>query len=71
MYLLRNVPPDKHSLKSLNDEEVKIQHNTKAAYSTIAQFLEDKNTQLYTFQMEEDRSFRVVLRNMHHKRALS
>lgn len=63
--LLKTVAPNQYIQKCLNNDEVKIQANTKEAYQAIIKALMEKDTQFHTYQLKEDRSFRVVLRNMH------
>lgn len=47
-------------------EEVKILPNTVEAYRLLIRSLNDKNAMYHTYQLKHERTFRVVLRNMHY-----
>jgi PAX-interacting protein 1 len=50
----------------LYGDHVKIQTTTSEHYSAIVKLLTSKNFQFHTYQLKQDRSYRVVLKNMHH-----
>lgn len=56
---------DSYEIKVLRNEQVKIQPISSAAYSVIVKQLEIKQTEFYTYKLKEDRSFKVILKNMH------
>lgn len=66
MLLLEEIAKQEYELKVLRNDEVKIQPQTSEKYRIIVKALTDKNTEFHTYQTKEERSFRVVLRNMHH-----
>lgn len=63
--LLEEIAKDKYTLKSLYNEQVKIQPTESATYTLIIKALVDKNTKFHTYKPKAERSFRVVLKNLH------
>jgi hypothetical protein len=63
--LLNDTVNNQYEIKVLRDEQVKIQPKTKDAYSVIVKELEKKQTEFYTYKPKSERSFKVVLKNMH------
>ena len=63
--LLKEIAKDQFDLKSLKNQQVKIMPKTSDIYRKIVQELEKKNTEFFTYKLKEERSFRVILRNMH------
>lgn len=63
--LLEQIIPGAYSLKCLYNNQIKIQPTTSDSYRKTVKALQDKHTQFHTYQLKQDRSFRVVLRNMH------
>lgn len=63
--LLNEYALDNYELKVLNNDQVKIQPKTPDAYRDIVKQLEIKNTEFYTYKPKQDRTFKVVLKNMH------
>lgn len=64
--LLLSVAPEGYDVKIISSKNVKIASKTKIAYSAIINALTEKNTKFHTFQLKENRAFRVVLRHVHH-----
>lgn len=64
--LLLSIAPDGYDMKIINNSNVKIMSKTKVSYSAIIQALTEKNTLFHTYQLKENRAFRVVLRHVHH-----
>lgn len=64
--LLRCVAPDAHSIKIINSNHVKITSDSKEVYSAIVKALTEKSTKFHTYQLKENRAFRVVLKHVHH-----
>lgn len=52
--------------KALADETVKINSHTPDTYRKIVTFLKNENIIHHTYQMKEDRAYRVVIRNLHY-----
>lgn len=63
--MLAEVTQDQYEIKVLRDNRVKIQPKSADSYSIIYKELKGKNTEFYTYQPKTDRSFRVVLKNLH------
>lgn len=66
MELLDEVAKNGYNIKMVKQNQVKIQPKAPTNYSAIIEILEQKNTEFHTYQSKQDRSFRVVLRNMHY-----
>ncbi|KAJ2937194.1 hypothetical protein O0L34_g18953 [Tuta absoluta] len=64
--LLNEVITDEYDLAVLRDERVKVQPKSLQAYSKLVEELKKKNIEFHTYKPKEDRSFRVVLKKMHH-----
>ncbi|CAG4954316.1 unnamed protein product [Colias eurytheme] len=65
MKLLEDVAKEDYEIKVLRGDRVKIQPKSAEAYSTIYKELKAKDTEFYSYQPKQDRSFRVVLKNLH------
>lgn len=63
--LLKEIAKDQFDLKSLKNQQVKIMPKTSDIYRKIVEELGKKNTEFFTYKLKEERSFRVILRNMH------
>lgn len=63
--LLAEIACEEYEIKILKGEEVKIQPKTTLAYRTIVKELQKKGTEFHTYKLKQDRSFRVVLKNIH------
>uniref|UniRef100_A0A6M2DQ16 Putative nucleic-acid-binding protein from transposon x-element n=1 Tax=Xenopsylla cheopis TaxID=163159 RepID=A0A6M2DQ16_XENCH len=64
--VLKEISRDKFTLKSLKNNEVKLQAADKESYISIIKALKEKDTEFHSYKMKEDRTYRVVLRNIHH-----
>ena len=47
-------------------EEIKILPNSIEAYRSLVRLLNENNAMYHTYQLKQERAFRVILRNMHH-----
>lgn len=63
--LLLLVAPEGYAMKIINTTNVKIMAKSKEFYSAIINALSEKSTKFHTYQLKENRAFRVVLRNVH------
>lgn len=54
------------SYKCLYNNQVRIMVKTVDAYRTLVKYLEDRNISFHTFQLKQQRSYRVVLKGLHH-----
>lgn len=62
---LNDVVKDCYEIKILKGEQVKIQPKTIENYTTIVKELKLKNTKFHTYKPKQDRSYRIVLKNIH------
>jgi len=63
--LLNTTAKDKYLVKTLYNDQVRVQPTESSIYTTIVKALIDKNTEFHTYKRRQDRSFRVVLKNIH------
>lgn len=66
MKLLDDCVNNDYVLKVLREGQVKVQPKTTETYVTIVKELRQKETEFHTYKPKQDRTFRVVLKNMHH-----
>lgn len=52
-------------MKIMYNDQVRIQPSTEVHYTNILKALTDKGTKFHTYQLKKNRTFRVVLRNIH------
>jgi hypothetical protein len=64
--LLEQIAPSQYDLKALANHQIKVQPKTSDAYRNITKALIAKQTQFHTYQLKEERPYRVVLKNMHY-----
>jgi hypothetical protein len=60
--LLSGIAPNKYLVKTLSNEQVRVQPTESTVYTTIIKALIDKNTEFHTYKPRHDRIFRVVIR---------
>jgi len=63
--LLNETVKRDYEIKVLRADEVKIQPKSAQAYTIIVRELKNKGTEFHTYKLKQERSFRVVLKNMH------
>ena len=63
--LLNVVAPDKYLVNTLSNEQIRVQPTESSVYTSIIKALMEKNTEFHTYKPRQDRSFRVVVRNLH------
>jgi hypothetical protein len=63
--LLNTVAKDKYLVKTLYNDQVRVQPTESPIYTTIVKALIEKNTEFHTYKPRQDRNFRVVLKNIH------
>uniref|UniRef100_A0A1B0GM38 Pre-C2HC domain-containing protein n=1 Tax=Phlebotomus papatasi TaxID=29031 RepID=A0A1B0GM38_PHLPP len=66
MTLLNEMAPKNYTLRALANNQVKLQLMTIDLYRSVIKVLQDKGTQLHSYQIKSEKSFRTVLRNLHH-----
>lgn len=64
--LLNEIAKDSHEMKAMGNNRIRVQPKTAENYSKIVKALEEKKTQFHTYELKENRAFRVVLKNVHH-----
>jgi len=53
-------------VKTLYNDQVRVEPTENSVYTTIVKALiKKKNTELHTYKPKQERSFRVVLKNIH------
>lgn len=62
--LIDIVGPENFSVKATINT-LKIQPSSPEAYRGIIHFLKDADAEFHTYQMKEDKAFRIVIRNLH------
>ena len=62
--LVENIGVDNFVCKSSTDR-LKIQTSTLEAYRSLIHFLKEKNAEYHTYQLQQDKPIRVVMRNLH------
>jgi len=62
--LLDRVGPNSFTFKSTSNT-LKIQSNSPDVYREIIHFLKDAKAEYHTYQMQENKAFRIVIRNLH------
>jgi hypothetical protein len=64
LQLLEQVAPRKYKTKAITNNLVKVQPTTSDSYRAIFKALEEKCTEFHKYKPREDRSYRVVIKNM-------
>jgi len=65
-YLTETLEEEQYYCKALPNETVKINVNTSDSYRRLIKRLQDDKIAHHTYQVREERAYRVVLRNLHH-----
>jgi hypothetical protein len=60
------VARQQYEIKALVDNQVKVQPKTSESYRIIIKALAEKRTEFHSYKLKEERSYRVVLKNMHY-----
>lgn len=63
--LLDKIAINDYTLKILSNNEVKILPNSSDKYLMIIEELKKKNTEFFTYQRKQDKSYKTVLRHIH------
>jgi hypothetical protein len=63
--LLKALAPNKYLVKTLPNDQLKVQPTEGSVYTTIIKVLMDRNTEFHTYKPRQDRSVRVVFKNLH------
>lgn len=62
--LIKLIGSENFSFKS-STNDLKIQTTDPESYRKLIHYLKDKNAQYHTYQPQEDKAFRIVIRNLH------
>jgi len=62
--LLDRIVKNEYVIEVLSNIQTKIQSKTSSKYTLIVKELQARNTELHTYKMKEERSFKVMLRNI-------
>ncbi|KAL7299035.1 hypothetical protein TKK_0008130 [Trichogramma kaykai] len=62
---LNEVAADKYLIKSLANNQVKVQPKSSLDYLPIITMLKQKDTRFHTYQLKQEKPYRVVLKNVH------
>lgn len=63
--LLDESTPNNYEVKVISSNRIKIQPKNAQSFTEIVKQLESKNTEFHTYKPKSERSFKVILRNMH------
>lgn len=62
---LKVIKTDEFSYKSLRDGQIRLMLKTSNAYRVIVKYLDEKKINFHTYQMKQERAYRVVVKNLH------
>lgn len=65
LQLLKEIADGNFDIKVLSNDKVRIQPQTAEIYSKIVKCLQLKDTEFHTYKPKSERSFKVVLKNLH------
>lgn len=60
------VEIEQYKTKTMANNVVKINANTVDTYRKLVKFMKESNIIHHTYQLKEDKAYRVVIRNIHH-----
>jgi hypothetical protein len=63
--LLEQIAFQQYEVKALAQNQVKVQPKTSESYRIITKVLAEKRMQFHTHKLKEEKTYRVVLKNMH------
>jgi hypothetical protein len=63
--MLQEIVKDDYEIKTLKAQRVKIQLKSAESFSAVYKELKLRNTEFFTYQPKEERSFKVVLKHIH------
>lgn len=65
------VTSEDYSYKSLRDGQVRVMTKNVKAYRDIVKYLDDKKINFHTYQLKQERAYRVVVKNLHFSTPIS
>lgn len=60
------IPSDDFNYKSLRDGQIRLMIKNIKSYRLIVTYLNNKKLKFHTYQVKQERSYRVVVKNLHH-----
>lgn len=60
------VSSNDFNYKSMRDSQIRLMVKNIASYRTVVKHLESKNICFHTYQLKQERAYRVVVKGMHH-----
>lgn len=63
---IEKIASSEYSLKTVGHQNIKIQLNKGEHFKPVIEFLDSKNTQYHTYKPKEEKSFRIVMKGLHH-----
>lgn len=63
---IRKIASENYTLKVIGNGQVKIQLTDVSNFKPVIEMLDENKTQYHTYKPKEDRTFRVVMKGMHH-----
>ena len=64
---IRNIAEDEqYSTKSLSNNVIKINCVTPETYRNLIRYLKENNIYYHTYQLKEERAYRIVIKHLHH-----
>jgi hypothetical protein len=64
---IRNIVEDEqYSTKSLSNNVIKINCVTPETYRTFIRYLKENDIYYHTYQLKEERAYRIVIKHLHH-----
>ena len=64
---IRNIDEDeKYTTKSLTNNVIKINSVTPETYRNLIKYFKETNTYYHTYQLKEERAYRIVIKHLHH-----
>lgn len=68
--ILDSVAKGNYFLKTINNNQIRIQPNNPENNRKIIHILQEKDVSYHRFQLKESRSFRAFVRNLHHSTSI-
>lgn len=65
------IPSSEFNFKSLRDGQVRLMIKSVESYRKIVKYLDSAKLNYHTFQLKQERAFRVVLKGLHHTTSIS
>lgn len=60
------IMPQEFTYKSVKNGHVRLMTKSTSAYRTVVKYLDIKKKMFHTYQLKQERAYRVVVKNLHH-----